>query len=255
MGKKKKDKTVNASLWGYQNPKKFAELKERYNVEGEYGGKPSAYGGSDDPRSKEDVYNDIMRAAQNDYDTRRSLEAAGMSGHKKAAKLSKGGFNNITDVAKAQNVLGKLKKKHVGGGGMGGAKNIMGLTDALVRHDREEQTAAYDDKYAKTTDLNAMKEELMAQASEKAAINSDPIEPSDRMAAVEQRLEDASYNRSPSLFDKDNVKPAKADDQADAARSFFDNYRSDVSKGANLKHDIETGLSNAARTVRDTYGR
>ena len=248
-----KNKTVNAMMWGHANPKKYAELKKRYGVAGAQGGKLDNYGPGSERRDEQDVYNDIMAAARNDYDTRRSLEAAGMSGHKKSAKLSKGGFNNLDDVAKAQNVLGKLKKKHVGGGGMGGAKNIMGLTDALVQHDRETQTAAYDEKYAKTTDLNSLKDKLMAQASEDAV--STPIEPSDRMAAVEERLENASYNSPPGLFDKDNADPAKADDQKDAARNFLDDYKLDVAKGANIKSDIETGVSNAAKHVRDTYGR
>ena len=249
----KKTKVVSKSMWGYQNPKEWAQLKERYGVSGAQGGKPSNYAPGSDQRDREDVYNDIMAAARNDYDTRRGLEAAGLSGHKKAGKLSKNGFNSIADVQKAQNVLGKLKKEHVGGGGMGGAKNIMGLTDALVQHDRETQTAAYDEKYAKTTDLNSLKDKLMAQASEDAV--STPIEPSDRMAAVEERMENASYNSPPGLFDKDNADPAKADDQKDAARNFLDDYKLDVAKGANIKSDIETGVSNAARHVRDTYGR
>ena len=93
----------------------------------------------------------------------------------------------------------------------------------------------------------------MAQASEDAV--STPIEPSDRMAAVEERMENASYNSPPGLFDKDNADPAKTDDQKDAARNFLDDYKLDVAKGANIKSDIETGVSNAARHVRDTYGR
>ena len=253
MGKKNKEKTISAAMWGHANPKKFAELRERYGVSGAQGGKPSNYGPGSDQRSKEDVYNDIMAAARNDYDTRRGIEAAGLAGNKKAAKLSAGGFNNITDVAKANNVLARLKKKHVGGGGMGGAKNIMGLTDALVQHDRETQTAAYDEKYAKTTDLNSLKDKLMAEATDKAA--GTPIEPSDRMAAVEDRMESAAGNAPPSMFDKDNSDPAKADDQKDAARNFLDDYKLDVAKGANIKSDIETGVSNAAKHVRDTYGR
>ena len=77
------------------------------------------------------------------------------------------------------------------------------------------------------------------------------------MAAVEERLEGAAggANTPPSMFDKDNAQPAKADDQKDAARNFLEDYKLDVKKGANIKHDIETGISNAARTVRDTYGR
>ena len=96
----------------------------------------------------------------------------------------------------------------------------------------------------------------MAQATKKAVTA--PIEPSDRMAAVEERFEKAaggSSNTPPSLFDKDNAMPAKADDQADAARNFVEDYKKDVAKGANIRSDIETGVSNAARHVRDTYGR
>ena len=72
---------------------------------------------------------------------------------------------------------------------------------------------------------------------------------------MQDRLENAAYNTPPSLFDKDNAEPATTDDQKDAARNFLDDYKLDVTKGANLQHDIETGLSNAARHVRDTYGR
>ena len=97
----------------------------------------------------------------------------------------------------------------------------------------------------------------MAEATEKAA-GSTPIEPSDRMAAVEQRLEGAaggSRNAPPSLFDKDNAMPAKADDQKDAARNFVNDYTADVKEGAGIKSDIATSVSNAARHVRDVYGR
>ena len=133
----KKNKTVNPMMYKHQNPKKWAEMKERYNVRGAQGGKPDNYGPGSERRDEQDVYNDILAASRNDYDTRRSIEAAALSGNKKAKKLNEGGFNSLNDVAKAQNVLAKLKKKHVGGGGMGGAKNIMGLTDALVTRERE----------------------------------------------------------------------------------------------------------------------
>ena len=44
--------------------------------------------------------------------------------------------------------------------------------------------------------------------------------------------------RPPSLFDKDNAQPAKADDQADAARNFLEDYTADVQEGANIRSDI-----------------
>jgi len=229
-------------------------LMKRYGVAGAKSVKPENRGiGGNENRTVDDVKKDIAGAMMNDYDTRRSMEAAAMLGNKDAKKYAKKGFNS-DNIYDAYGTLRDLKKEYVGGGGMDGAKNRAGLTHALVKADRKAQTAAYDETYAKTTDLNDMKDKLIAQATEEAA---GPIEPSDRMAAVEERFERASggTNSPPSLFDKDNALPAKADDQKDAARNFLDDYKLDVAKGANIKSDIETGVSNAARHVRDTYGR
>ena len=176
-----------------------------------------------------------------------------MGGDKRSKALMKSGMGNIGGIMRGVNHLSKLKKDNFGGGGMNGGENQSVLAYDLVNKDREEQTAAYDQKYAKTTDLNALKDKLMAQATEDAV--STPIEPSDRMAAVEERMEKAAGNTPPSMFDKENTDPATADDQADAARNFVNDYKLDVRKGANIKSDIATGVSNAARHVRDTYGR
>ena len=255
MGKKKDKKNKGGTgseyfdyAYGVGEAK---SMMKRYGIEGASMGNPRM-GGTQ--RSVDDVKKDIADAMMNDYDTRRTMEAAAMSGNKDAKKYAKKGFKagNIQD---AYGVMRDLKKEYVGGGGMDGAKNRAGLTYAAVKADREAQTAAYDEKYAKTTDLNDLKDKLMAQATEEAAA---PIEPSDRMAQVEERMESAaggSSNAPPSLFDKDNALPAKADDQADAARNFVEDYKKDVVDGANIKSDISRGISNAARHVRDTYGR
>ena len=255
MGKKKDKKNKGGTgseyfdyAYGVGEAK---SMMKRYGIEGASIGNPRM-GGTQ--RSVDDVKKDIADAMMNDYDTRRTIEAAAMSGNKDAKKYAKKGFKagNIQD---AYGIMRDLKKEYVGGGGMDGAKNRAGLTYAAVKADREAQTAAYDEKYAKTTDLNDLKDKLMAQATEEAAA---PIEPSDRMAQVEERMESAaggSSNAPPSLFDKDNALPAKADDQADAARNFVEDYKKDVVDGANIKSDISRGISNAARHVRDTYGR
>ena len=231
-------------------------MMKRYDVERAASYHPDGRSmGKTGMRSDKDVKKDIAKKMMNDYDTRRTLEAAAMAGDKKAKKFAKKGIKGGS-IQDAYGVLRDLKKEYVGGGGMDGAKNRAGLTYAAVKADREAQTAAYDEKYAKTTDLNKLKDELMAQATEDA-VGTEPIEPSDRLAAVEERLENAAggANTPPSMFDKDNAQPAKTDDQKDAARNFLEDYKLDVKKGANLKHDIQTGISNAARTVQDTYGR
>lgn len=255
----KNNKTVNSALWAMKNPGKAKEMEERFGVNVRQGaGWKSGSGESyEEYQESSNWHNKMTDAARNDYDLRRTLEAAAMSGKGKADKILKKGFNNLDDVAKAMNFSEKAAKRHGQGGDFSSNSDYMGLTRSMVQRDRAKQTAAYDETYAKTTDLNDLKDKLMSEATEKAA-GSAPIEPSDRMAAAEDRLEKAAGgtgNKPPSLFDKDNAAPSKADDQADAARNFLDDYTADVKQGANIKSDIETGVSNAARHVRDTYGR
>ena len=248
----KKNKKSNSFDYAYGSGK-IGKMMDRYDVERTRSLHPDMRGpGGKNNRTKEDVDKDIAKAMMNDYDTRRTMEAAAMAGDKKAKKFAKKGFK-ADNIYKGYGTLEHLKKKYVGGGGMHGPENIAGLTYEAVKADREAQTAAYDEKYAKTTDLNDLKDKLMAQATEDAA--APVIEPSDRMAAVEERMESAAGNAPPSMFDKENTDPAKADDQKDAARSFLEDYKLDVKKGANIKSDIQTGVSNAAQHVRDTYGR
>jgi len=256
MGKKNKGKEFRATPFDYMKGGRIEKMGERYGVDksdynvnyGRTSGSGRTYKGG-----REEYEKAIQDAAMRDYDTRRTMEAQAMSGKKKARKYAENGFGNIEDVIKANNMRERWHKKAGGGGSFSSASDFAGQTMRAVERERSKQTAAYDAKYAKTTDLNDLKDKLMAQATEDVA---DPvIEPSDRMAAVEKRFEDAAGNKPPSLFDKDNVKPAKADDQKDAARNFLEDYKLDVAKGANIKSDIETGISNAAKHVRDTYGR
>ena len=253
MGKKNKPSTFDY----FTGSGKVGKAMKRYGVSNaSFGGRPGEWGGgpSDRQRLPEDVDREVREAARNDYDTRRTLEAAAMSGKGKAQKILDSGFKDIGDVLNAQNFMGKAAKRHGQGGDFSSGSDYMGLTQSMVERDRDKQTAAYDETYAKTTDLNDLKDKLMAQATEKAA-SSTPIEPSDRMAAVENRLEGAASNRPPSLYSKNNTDPAKADDQKDAARSFLTDFTADVREGASIKSDIATGLSNAAKHVRDAYGR
>jgi hypothetical protein len=215
----KKNKTINPMMYKYQNPKKWAELKERYNVRGAQGGKPDNYGPGSERRDEQDVYNDILAASRNDYDTRRSIEAAAMSGNKKAKKLNEGGFNTLHDVAKAQNVLAKLKKKHVGGGGMGGAKNIMGLTDALVSRDRER-----------------LVDELKSGSN--IGSGSGP------------ELEPAAPQASDYLTDSYGFQDVtKSDTPTQAAQDFRKGYTADVVAGLGLEEQTGLNLSNAMRYI------
>ena len=111
MGKKKDKKNKGGTgseafdyMYGVGEAK---SMMKRYGIEGASYGRPSA-GGTQ--RSVDDVKKDIADAMMNDYDTRRTMEAAAMSGNKDAKKYAKKGFKagNMQD---AYGVMRDLKKE------------------------------------------------------------------------------------------------------------------------------------------------
>ena len=179
MGKSKK----SGNFEYYTKSGKIGNLMDRFGVEGTKMNHPDGRSnGEIGHRSREDVDKDIAKAMMNDYDYRRSMEAAAMAGNKDAKKFAKKGFKggNIYDAA---DVMADLKKEYVGGGGMNGAKNRAGLTHALVQADREAQTASYDEKYATKKDLDALQQKEAAQE----AFDDAEVELSPEMQAAKDR--------------------------------------------------------------------
>ena len=134
-------------------------LMKRYGVEGARSIKPENRGATPDSynRSVKDVKKDIASAMMNDYDTRRSMEAAALMGNKDAKKFAKKGFKagNIYD---AYGTMRDLKKEYVGGGGMDGPKNRAGLTHALVSADRDALLEKIGEGKKEDTPLDKAKE-------------------------------------------------------------------------------------------------
>ena len=154
MGKKNKGGTGSEAFDYMYGVGEAKSLMKRYDVEGASYGRPQSGGKY---RSVEDVKKDIADKMMNDYDTRRSLEAAAMSGNKDAKKYAKKGIKG-KNIQEAYGVLRDLKKEHVGGGGMDGAKNRAGLTHALVKADRENFIADNDAKYASQADTAGLRD-------------------------------------------------------------------------------------------------
>ena len=135
MGKKNKKSNY---FEYYTGSGKIGNLMDRFGVEGAKSYHPDGRSmGKTGSRDMDDVDKDIAKAMMNDYDYRRSMEAAAMAGEKDAKKFAKKGFKGGS-IYEAAGVMKDLKKKYVGGGGMNGAKNIAGLTHALVQADRDK---------------------------------------------------------------------------------------------------------------------
>ena len=137
MGKKKKSKGSSYFEY-YTGSGKIGKIMDRYDVEGTKTYHPDGRSnGKTGSRSKEDVNKDIAKAMMNDYDTRRTFEAAALSGNKDAKKFAKKGFK-AGKIDEAWDVYTDMKKEYVGGGGMNGPKNRAGLTYAAVKSDRDK---------------------------------------------------------------------------------------------------------------------
>ena len=255
MGKKNKNKAWD-KLNIYDQMRQSRKMADQFGVdESNYdfsamgGGRPGQHRERGDMRDFQDA---IAQAASNDYDVRRTLEAASMAGNKKAQKI--GGISSIADAYQAHKFMKKTHHKRMeNGGSFHGANDQLGVTNYWVEKDREKMLSSY----ATMDDLNSLKKKLQADAlgdedAEQDASNA--IEPSDRLAQAQSRLGEGSHDPS-SLYDKNNSDAPVADDQKDAANYFLSDYTIDVKKGANLKNDIATNIANASHTVTNIYGR
>lgn len=204
-----------------------------------------------DLKSRQDLENDIAREMHNDYDSRTTINAAIEANSKGADKLPTG----ISNIDEAYQVHKYMKNAHRDAGNTG---NFSSANDyGNVSRDYVERAAEKRmDGIALTDDLNKIKEDLMSRAigEQFSEGKSDPAEPSDRLASAQSRLSAAAFDPS-SLYVKSNSEAPKTDDQKDATRNFFDQYKLDVATGANLQNQIYTNLSNAANTVTNVYGR
>lgn len=128
--------------------KKQRKAGERYGINHSDYGFNRPGGGGIQKKNPQNYGADVAKAAMNDYDTRRSIEAAAMSGKKKAEKYAKDGFSNLEDVTKANNMFRKMHERHGNGGDFSSASDYAGLTYDLVQRDRRKFTEGLEAKSA-----------------------------------------------------------------------------------------------------------
>ena len=140
-----KNKQSLKDLLRFSNPysglnKKEKKASKRYGIDlNSYGfNHPEGRNSASPKRDPKNFQSDIAAAANADYDTRRSIEAAALSGNKKAEKYAKGGFNSLKDVTKANNMFRRMHARHGNGGDFSSQSDYSGLTYDLVKKDREQ---------------------------------------------------------------------------------------------------------------------
>jgi opacity protein-like surface antigen len=114
------------------------DLEKRFGVDRISLSRPGGPNWEENTQHRLNYREKMIEGARNDYDLRRTLEAAAMSGKKKANKILDKGFNSVGDLRNAQNFSEKAARRHGQGGAFDSASDYMGLTQSMVERDRHK---------------------------------------------------------------------------------------------------------------------
>ena len=204
-------------LKGLHN-EKARKAGERYGIKhSDYGfNRPGA--GGIQKKNPLNYGKDVAAAAMNDYDTRRTIEAAAMSGKKKAEKYAKNGFSDLTDVTKANNMFAKMHERQGNGGEFSSNSDFAGLTYAMVQRDRNKM-------------MDSMS--VNDQQTEASNDTSEPYTPSKELAGARKTVDEFDNK------DYDIYKSGAGEAQRkEASQQFLGKYKLDLKKKANFKPTI-----------------
>ena len=235
--------------------KKTTELLDRYGIEG-YRSGAGDHGRNE--RGVDEVAKDLKRAVANDYDTRRTIEAAAMSGKKKANDIIDKGFDKIDNVYNAENFMRKAAERR-------GVKNFssitdrMGLTQSMVERDRRKQEENLVSKEFLDKKLDDLKATKNSDGSDKQEVE---YTESDRFASAKERLMNGTYDTTASMFKPgvaersagtafklNNAQAPRRDDIVTASDSYVDQYKADIIKAGGIRQARMDNLANAMNTV------
>ncbi len=217
----KKTRFVNPQLLN----SKQSKAAKRYGVDPNDYGFNRPGGGGVQKKSPMDFSKDVAKKASNDYDTRRTIEAAAMAGKGKAEKFAKNGLSSLDDVTKANNMFSKMHERSGNGGDFSSAKDFAGLTFNQVKRDRDK-----------------LKDSMSAgdqQKAAKSAVDDEPYEESTELSDARQTVEDYD-SKDFNVFNRGNATGAADAGDGDvqrknAAQTFLEKYKLDVKAKANFQ--------------------
>ena len=209
-------------LKGLHN-EKARKAGERYGIKhSDYGFNGPPGSGGIQKRDPKYYGADVAAAAMNDYDTRRTIEAAAMSGKKKAEQYAKNGFKDLTDVTKANNMFAKMHKRQGNGGEFSSNSDYAGLTYAMVQRDR-----------------NKMMDSMTANEQQKEAETGAIAPVSDRLQQDRDYVEEID-NKDYNIFDNNIDKGDNQTQRTEAADAFLGKFKLDLKKEKNFQPMLPT---------------
>ena len=223
----------------YLLSKKERKTAERYGINTQdYGfNRPDRMFSPHSKRDPRKFSGDVAAAANNDYDTRRSVEAAALSGKKKAQKYAKKGFSGLEDVTKANNMFRRMHKRRGNDGDFSSQSDYSGLTYDLVKRDRDKLIERFSEpkefltKYIDTNRTNPQNESTQAEVE----IPSTPTASGD--GSINSPISQA--NAIDIAGDKNNVRQRNditqeidnsSDNSDNSSKIFLDRYKLNLGK-------------------------
>jgi hypothetical protein len=182
----------------------------------EYGNQGRPGGGGVQKKSWDDLKQDVASAASNDYDVRRSIEAAQLAGNKKAQKI--GSISNASEAYAATRFMEKTHKNRMGNtGAYDGANDQGNVTNYWVNKDRgnlmDSMSAAEQQKEAESG--------AVAPVSTRLQDDRDTVE----------ELDNKDYN----IFDNNIDKGDNETQRTEAADAFLGKFKLDLKKDKQIQ--------------------
>ena len=228
MGKKKKKDKYRESSFSYMSGGRIRKIGENLGLNRDDYVIDGGNGRTDRGRSfsKEAYKKAVVDRMNNDYDVRRTMEAAAMSGKKKAKKFAKKGFKDIDSVVKGHELLEKYHKKHQGGGEFSSASDYAGLSHTMVKEDRKKHTASINEEVNSKVDglRNEFLEKIKEQQKTQVPDQEETVEISDRLATARNQAREIENN----AFDGD--LEAEAPDEQEQTNSIAQQMLADYKK-------------------------
>jgi hypothetical protein len=215
MGKKNTSKYDKLGYHGKLEADK--RMAGQYGIDvSEYGNQGRPGGGGVQKKSWDDLKQDVASAASNDYDVRRSIEAAQLAGNKKAQKI--GSISNASEAYAATRFMEKTHKNRMGNtGAYDGANDQGNVTNYWVNKDRgnlmDSMSAAEQQKEAESG--------AVAPVSTRLQDDRDTVE----------ELDNKDYN----IFDNNIDKGDNETQRTEAADAFLGKFKLDLKKDKQIQ--------------------
>ena len=233
----------------FKKERKLTEIGKSFGLNrSDYGSMGRVAEGYDGPEY-EDFNKDLVAAMNNDYDVRTAMTNSGNSDLPTS-------ISNINEAYEVHKFLKKAHKNELNNTGKFSSDNDYAN---VAQHYIDKENERRMQGVVMTNDLNKMKEQLLEEAIGSQMSDDDTDEDadptlSDRLQNAEDRLGQAA-NSPRDLYARNNNNVDKTDEIKDGTRHFFDQYKVDVARGAGLRNNFQSNISNAANLVTDIYGR